>query len=1314
MTDQLTPPTTDSPLTAPDDGWQRPTPHVLRRLERGLRADLSALRIHTGPAADRLAHGLGADAFACGAHVFFRRGAYRPDTPAGFRLLAHEAAHVVQQALGRVGGTGRGPRTVSEPGPWTVSEPGDSGEREADRWADAVVRGRAREGERVVVPSGGSTTIQRHVSFEHRILGDVPTKNLFSISTGGPDRDKILAEQIKLMNLWRSDPRSVTKQQLDALGVESLRIGPGEGLLVTYGELNALPDYLANAGTFNTVPTDTLLGILQCIRQEGFNQLTGIRTGKFPNDEFADAAAAPWKLSLVNTIVETVSLDQWTRGLGFLGEDHYQGLLARNACHFAPFSWYRWQSSHLVARDLAQRSYLAKQDPELARQALVHNGYADHFLQDSFAAGHLINKTLIMQWFLEWAAKQSLLPVVDWDSIKNMTEDQQPGLAGSALYDPEYTGPSNDPQTSQEAATLVRRVLGSGLVADKRIGLNATYQNFLTFLTSATAQLASGQLHDHYNEASVYVSSAQHTKPYLVWGDDTLLTGRNGGEGVKATSTATRLSQQALHDILTTGETGISVQDIRGHFPTRAGTDPGDLSDLKSWNTGQKESCLDMFSKFAPKLKEVMVGLATPRLGVASRDQDFTTVWSTGLPNKSLTYAPVRLALSGGRVFAGSYGYVYELGATSGKVLHSLLVTSEVGVGDYTTEVVTDRANLYAGVHGNVYIVSPDSWKVTGTASIGGSAYFGKVDVLAADGRLFAGGNGRVYEIDPRNGKILRSLLVTSQIGVGDYTTRIATDGTSLHVGVHGSVYVVSLASWKVTGSASVGGRTSFAPVEVRVARGQFLAGSNGSVYRLDPRSAKILDSLLLTDQVGVGDYTTRITTDGTSLYAGVHGYVYRVALDDWRKPQWGSGVGGVGAFRPVSVCLAAERVLVGSNGYVYEFEPKTGKLLNSRLLTSVLPTGGDYDTAVATDGTTLYAGVHGYASKVLVNNTSELDGVLFLDTQDPDGTWQGWQRDFDGAPKAGSVAALVGPARSLEVFAIAADAGLYHNSMDDKGRWQGWKPRFDGAPDGIQSVTGIVGPARSLEVFAVGADGALHHNALNDKGDWQGWDAKGFEAPPRPVGSVATTRIADRAAVWAVATDGTLYLAHQDETGRWSEWATPFDDAPPGIRFVSAFESADGTPEILAVGADGILYYNYAGSGGKWYGWQPDFDGAPPGIQSLIATKGPSADLEVLALTSDGSLLRNTLSGAHQWAGWQPDFDKAPSEIQSVAAILTASQGFQVFAVTADGTLHQNVETDGGTWRGWQADLDQAPPGVRSVTAAGVARGLQVIAVAL
>ena len=104
-----------------------------------------------------------------------------------------------------------------------------------------------------------------------------------------------------------------------------------------------------------------------------------------------------------------------------------------------------------------------------------------------------MNKTLVMQWFIEWAADQSLLPVADWDEIKNMTAARQPDLAGPWLYDPAYQGPSNDPQTAQEAATLVDRILASTVAADGPTPKTVTYQNYLTMLTSAATQARLGK-----------------------------------------------------------------------------------------------------------------------------------------------------------------------------------------------------------------------------------------------------------------------------------------------------------------------------------------------------------------------------------------------------------------------------------------------------------------------------------------------------------------------------------------------------------------------------------------------------------------------------------------------------------------------------------------------------------------------------------------------------------------------------------------------------------------------------------------------------
>jgi hypothetical protein len=70
---------------------------VRAKMERVLGGDLSGVRVHTGSRADSLSRGLDARAFTTGRDVFFRAGAYQPETNAGRELLAHELVHVLQQ-----------------------------------------------------------------------------------------------------------------------------------------------------------------------------------------------------------------------------------------------------------------------------------------------------------------------------------------------------------------------------------------------------------------------------------------------------------------------------------------------------------------------------------------------------------------------------------------------------------------------------------------------------------------------------------------------------------------------------------------------------------------------------------------------------------------------------------------------------------------------------------------------------------------------------------------------------------------------------------------------------------------------------------------------------------------------------------------------------------------------------------------------------------------------------------------------------------------------------------------------------------------
>ena len=76
----------------------QPLPRRLRRdMEPRFQADFSNVRVHTGDEAARASRRLNAAAFTSGRDVFFGRGRFQPDAPAGRQLIAHELTHTIQQ-----------------------------------------------------------------------------------------------------------------------------------------------------------------------------------------------------------------------------------------------------------------------------------------------------------------------------------------------------------------------------------------------------------------------------------------------------------------------------------------------------------------------------------------------------------------------------------------------------------------------------------------------------------------------------------------------------------------------------------------------------------------------------------------------------------------------------------------------------------------------------------------------------------------------------------------------------------------------------------------------------------------------------------------------------------------------------------------------------------------------------------------------------------------------------------------------------------------------------------------------------------------
>lgn len=111
------------------DATAQPLSHGVRaHMEARFGHDFSSVRVHADAHGDARTQALGADAYTQGSDVHFAADRYRPETPAGAELLAHELAHVVQQS------------SASAVLP-RVSEPGEASEREADQAASAALHG---------------------------------------------------------------------------------------------------------------------------------------------------------------------------------------------------------------------------------------------------------------------------------------------------------------------------------------------------------------------------------------------------------------------------------------------------------------------------------------------------------------------------------------------------------------------------------------------------------------------------------------------------------------------------------------------------------------------------------------------------------------------------------------------------------------------------------------------------------------------------------------------------------------------------------------------------------------------------------------------------------------------------------------------------------------------------------------------------------------------------------------------------------------------------------------------------------------------
>jgi hypothetical protein len=513
--------------------------------------------------------------------------------------------------------------------------------------------------------------VQRHNSYEHQLLGDTNPAQIAQAKQLDPETNgwrHLVEDEFDRVTFFKSDPKVDPRETFPQ--IRWIQLGESK-LWVSSGELSAFGDYLPNPETIDSLKTETLVPILQRMRQEIsraiYDRLTGGTQGLKTEDAEAEvrernrmttfAGAAKNKGltgalpgDLVGEDVQAVeALDSASADLG---PNRQKGLLSRNACHFAPFSWERWSLYHNEARAIAAQAFAEGKTSPLAmrrnpkdmsaleRKAWVTNGYSNHFLQDSFAAGHLINKTLVMQWFVEYinANKHGDRPhfgLPSKDVMKGMTTGAQPGIGDRRAYshtrldvtaseDRRSRNVATDPQTTLERADQEGRLAGAG-VQSKEPEATKEYGQYEEFLNSTYLSLAANDIHDFFNARGLKVRNAAGNE-FVVGGDGTLL--KEDPSVIEITLQADNMADQAIHEYLTTGTSTIEVKEIFKLFPSEVWAEfdreEGDREivvksgfyPLEQWNDEVvKKVCeTEIFPKMAPKWSYKIARIAGKKL----------------------------------------------------------------------------------------------------------------------------------------------------------------------------------------------------------------------------------------------------------------------------------------------------------------------------------------------------------------------------------------------------------------------------------------------------------------------------------------------------------------------------------------------------------------------------------------------------------------------------------------------------------------------------------------------------------------------------
>jgi hypothetical protein len=359
-------------------------------MESNFGRDFSQVRIHTDAQAAQSARAVNALAYTVGRDVVFDTGYYSPETLAGQRLLAHELTHVLQQ---------KGTKPNWE---LCIGKSDDPSEKEAQDFAQAVEPAHS-----ATIQGSTNGTLQRYEAGEHAQFGEVqlPLQRFVD--------DRSFQYKVKPgETLGKLAAKfGITEAELKLANQGKLKkwagIGGGrrviEGFLA--GAIITIPAAI-NEATREALKARELSFVVNGVTME---YGVGIAMGDFFEDPTQMLTLDKAKLQTLADLVRKekgggkVTTDDWQKATN----QNYLKLAEKNEAHFAPSdaslapvsSASSGKENHKTLWEKYHKTALTTSQAGKKDEALRVNAFADHYLTDAFAAGHVINKIDVMEKF---------------------------------------------------------------------------------------------------------------------------------------------------------------------------------------------------------------------------------------------------------------------------------------------------------------------------------------------------------------------------------------------------------------------------------------------------------------------------------------------------------------------------------------------------------------------------------------------------------------------------------------------------------------------------------------------------------------------------------------------------------------------------------------------------------------------------------------------------------------------------------------------------------------------------------------------------